>query len=337
MKYFGFIICGFLVSALMLLGVFTASLGFSSSANALNIGAWYSVKEEAMGAHASGGRLVLLGGSSGLYGVRMKDVESALGVPSVNFAVHAGLPLRYQLARARKQLRAGDLVVFAPEYEFYHPSFETDIYVDFVLGEDPEFLKMVSFPEQARWVLGAQGSSLMNSAKRWLPTFRNYAEAVKKGSRAKLNTHGDIIDNDVAKRPPARARALEAVEDLVSFRASLTYSDIAWAELESFANWCLEHDVKMLVGFPPTVYFPVYDEPEVRQRFDELVAKWKSLGVIVLGDPKDTMFPRTSFYDTVYHLNSDGMTQNTHRFIEQVRPFVGDMPTAGSTINSREN
>jgi len=325
MKYFGFVVCGWLVSALLLVAVFSGSLGFSSSANALNIGAWYDVKEAAMASHPDGGRLVLIGGSSGLYGVRTADVETALGVPSVNFSVHAGLPLRYLLDRAKRHLRPGDLVVLAPEYEYYHPSFETDIYVDFVLGEDPGFLNVISRSEKFRWLMGAQSDSLLNGVKRWIPSSIDYAETVRKHSREKLNTHGDIAVNDLKDRPAARAKALNAVEDLVSFRASLTYSAEAWSELEAFLKWCQEHQVSLLVAFPPTVQFAVYDTPEVKARFAELVAKWKSLGVTVAGDPASAMYPKSSFYDTVYHLNSDGMSENTRRFIDLIRPYASGL------------
>jgi len=322
MRYFATILIGFLISACALLAIFSASLGFSSSANAVNIGAWYSVKEEAMEARKNGGRIVLLGGSSGLYGVRMADVEAALGRPAVNFAVHAGLPLRYLLHRAKQFLRAGDLAVLAIEYEFYHPARETDIYVDFILGEDPDYLTAVSMQEKLRWFLGAQGSTLINGAKRWMPSVQSYTDAVRKVSRSKLNEHGDIIGNDLASRPPARARALDAVDDLVSFRASLTYSEVAWNELSAFVDWCAEHDVALLVTFPSTVSFPIYDTPEYTARFDELIKKWESLGVTVLGSPRGMMLPREKFYDTVYHLNSDGMTENTQRFIDLIRPTL---------------
>lgn len=324
MKYFGTILLGFILSVAMLLGVFFGSLGFSSSANAINIGAWYSHKEDALSARSAPGRIVLIGGSSGLYGVRMADVETALNRPAVNFATHAGLPLRYLLHRARQQLKPGDMAVFAPEYEFYHPGRETDIYVDFVLGEDPEFLDFVSIPEKARWVFGAQAATLVNSVKRWTESAQKHAEDVRQNSRSKLNENGDMVVNDLASRPPARARALESVEDLVSFKASLTYSEESWKEIEEFVQWCHAHSVTLLVAFPPTVFFPVYDRPEYAGRFDELVKKWQSLGVPVLGSPRESMLPMASFYDTVYHLNSDGMTENTRRLIEMLRPMVDD-------------
>jgi len=322
MKYFATIALGFLLSAAVLMAIFSASLGFSSSANALSIGAWYSVKEEAVETRKDGGRIVLLGGSSGLYGVRMADVESALGRPAVNFAVHAGLPVAYLLHRAKQFLVPGDVAVLALEYEFYHPSEESDIYVDFVLGEDPGYLNVVSPQEKVSWLLGAQGSTLINSVKRWMPSAQKESDAVRSNSRAKLNSHGDIVANDLAKRPEARARALEAVEDLVSCRVSLTYSDVAWKDLVAFVKWCAEHNVTLFVTFPPTVYFPVYDSPEYVARFDELVEKWESLGVAVIGTPRDMMLPRSKFYDTVYHLNSDGTSENTQRFVDWIRPLL---------------
>src|SRR4051794_11320917 len=62
-------------------------------------------------------RLVLVGGSGTLYGIDAELIERKTGVPTVNFGTHAGLGLRYLLTRARRELRPGDRVLLAPEYE----------------------------------------------------------------------------------------------------------------------------------------------------------------------------------------------------------------------------
>src|SRR4051812_36376231 len=64
-------------------------------------------------------RVVILGGSGALFGVDAELMERKLGVPCVNLAVHAGLGTRYLLARARRDLRPGDVVVLTPEYQLW--------------------------------------------------------------------------------------------------------------------------------------------------------------------------------------------------------------------------
>lgn len=303
--------------------LFFGSLGFSRNANTCNVQAWYEVKDLAMETDTTAGpRLILLGGSSGLYGISMEQVARELDVPAVNYAVHAGVLLDYILQRVQSHLRLGDIILFVPEYEYYHDRKETDLHVNFVLGNDPSYLRRIPITTSLRYFLGARADTLMNSVRRLIPSERVAFERSLSFSRERLNAHGDFVINDVANRVEAEERAVNSATALPSLSIPLTVNEKAWGQIEAFVNDCTGRGVTVIAMFPPTIDFPDYHTPEARERMRDLVANWESLGVPVIGAPQDSMYPASKFYNTIYHLNSDGAAENTRKLIEQLRPYL---------------
>ncbi len=308
-----------------MLALFFGSLGFSKNANTRNVQAWYEVKDLAMETETSGPRLILVGGSSGLFGISMEQVARELDVPAVNYAVHAGVLLDYILRRVQSHLRPGDIVLFAPEYEYYHDRKETSLHVNYVLGNDPSYLRRIPITTSLRYFLGARADTLMNSVRRLIPSEREEFDRALAYSREPLNTRGDFVWNDVANRAEAEERALNAATALPSLSIPLTVNEKAWGEIEAFVNDSTERGVTVIAMFPPTIDFPDYHTPEALERMDDLVAKWKSLGVTVIGVPQDSMYPKSKFFNTVYHLNTDGAAENTGKLIEKLRPHLQEL------------
>lgn len=322
MRYFGFVLVGWVLAGALMFALFVGSLGFSKNANTRNVQAWYEVKDAAMQAETSGPRLILVGGSSGLFGISMEQVARELGVPAVNYAVHAGVLLDYILQRVQSHLRPGDIVLFVPEYEYYHDRKETDLHVNYVLGNDPSYLRRIPVTTSLRYFLGVRADTLMNSVRRLIPSEREAFDRALAYSRGRLNAHGDFLLNDTAKRTEAEERALESATALPSLSIPLIINEDAWGEIDAFVSDCTRRGVTVLAMFPPTIDFPDYHTPEAQKRMDDLVVKWQSLGVTVLGTPQESLYPISKFYDTVYHLNSDGTAENTEKLIEQLRPYL---------------
>ena len=77
-----------------------------------------NVKEE----HASerrGRRLLIVGGSSGLLGIRAVEMERQVGLPTVNLSLHGGLGPNYILYVASRIARPGDVVLLSIEYPLF--------------------------------------------------------------------------------------------------------------------------------------------------------------------------------------------------------------------------
>ena len=65
-------------------------------------------------------RIVLMGGSSVLFGYDAKKIKSELGIPTFNFGVHGGVRLDRLLSWGQEVARPGDIFVLALEEPFYN-------------------------------------------------------------------------------------------------------------------------------------------------------------------------------------------------------------------------
>jgi len=97
----------------------------------------------------------------------------------------------------------------------------------------------------------------------------------------------------------------------------------------------LTHDILLLVAFPSYVYFPEYRVGEYEVFFENIVRFWRDIGVIYLGNPYEFMYDdRSLFYDTAYHMNDLGMTINTQKLIDLIRPYIERPRVADPLANS---
>ena len=64
-------------------------------------------------------KLVVLGGSNALWGIDSTLIEHTLGIPTINLALHAGLPYKYLFQEAQQYLQPHDHVLLAIEYNRY--------------------------------------------------------------------------------------------------------------------------------------------------------------------------------------------------------------------------
>ena len=82
---------------------------------------WYWINDtikikENIALNIPGNKIVFVGGSATLFGVRTEDIEKELNIPTVNYGVHAALEIDYILERAKKILKPGDIVILPLEY-----------------------------------------------------------------------------------------------------------------------------------------------------------------------------------------------------------------------------
>ena len=63
-----------------------------------------------------GKKIVFVGGSATLFGIRTEDIEKELKIPTINYGVHAALEIDYILDRVKNILNPGDVVILSLEY-----------------------------------------------------------------------------------------------------------------------------------------------------------------------------------------------------------------------------
>jgi len=156
----------------------------------------YEVKDQIMESTDSP-RLVIVGGSSPLFGVSAEMMSSQLEIDTINYATHAGLST-YVLDRAKKRIRSGDTVLMILEY----PNFWYDHRLmfekqtareDFILAYDREFFNTLSFIERLNMVLVGALDLGTNIKSRIKPYKQRY-------DAKNINEYGDEISNQYENR-----------------------------------------------------------------------------------------------------------------------------------------
>ncbi len=91
--------------------------------------------------------------------------------------------------------------------------------------------------------------------------------------------------------------------------------------LKDFNSWCIDNNVKLFVTYPNTLYFDVYDNKDYKEYFTFLEEYFTENNISTIGKPSDFFYDKKYFFDTMYHLNEEGMTVRTQEFISLIEKF----------------
>lgn len=288
-----------------------------------------SQKKEFLAGNIPGPRLLVVGGSSALFGINAQMIEQQTGYPTVNMAVHAGLRVDYPLYRIEKIARPGDTVLLVCEYEFYLDSlsYSSEIYDDYILARDPEVFRQMS-------LLGKIDMATRIPFKRLQTGWRNRRtpEHVRPPSPPYspytpispgidcLDDNGDEIFNTVATQPPPNP-AMQIPSDVLSDGIPSEGTD-GFKIMAVFLQWAHAHHITVLATFPNIVYQPAYDEPNGQKTIETITRFYTSQGVPVIGTARQAMFPINQFFDTRYHLTHEAALERTEQLIPELRPYL---------------
>ncbi|MGC9450671.1 MAG: hypothetical protein ACP5I4_04425 [Oceanipulchritudo sp.] len=248
-------------------------------------------------------RLILLGGSNLSFGIDSRILKEHLGYHVVNMGISVHLGLYFMLDSALPRIQAGDLVVAAPEYEFYVN--------DFIHG-DEELLRLVLHvaPGDARFVRPDSWFQLLKYVPRVaLSKFKpmEYLGWSKKFgySRESFNEYGDI---DVHWDEPQQAFSPHgAFENLLN--------PAVIRELKEFSDKVVAKGARFMVTFPS---FQEESLAANHQMLNQLVDLLRAGGIEIVGTPERYAIPFELLYDTSYHPRGEGAARRTTRLAEDL-------------------
>lgn len=261
---------------------------------------------------AKGPRVLLFGGSSTRYSFKARVLTEELKRPTINFGITAGLQVRYMLEQARKVAKSGDTVVLIPEYSIYEDELHWSM-MDYVLSHDPAYFKALPMPEQLKWAGSIPFRRLFNGL----------VSRVKPGWDFKLYKPDKIDEYGDEENHPAKDRKAELVNEKQPFKK---FERIPTPGIKpmiaSFATWCKQNGIQLIATYPATITFPDYDREPYTSTFARIRALYDGLGINVVGEPKDFMYPKDMFFDMEYHLTEEAAAINSRKFAEMLRPAL---------------
>jgi hypothetical protein len=260
-------------------------------------------------------RLIFIGGSSMAFGVNSATIAEACGRHPVNMGLHAALGLKFMLNEVEPNVRAGDWIIVAPEYQqFVRLSGQSEMLVN-LLEIDPANARYLDvqhwanafdtgviqrFGKITRAVIGRPGRFFR---KNTLSRTRQYYR------RAGFNSSGDVVAHLTME-----SKGLSEREFRFAYREELVHETIA--QLNRFAKSAEARGAKVFFSHPPLPREVFEQNRTMIARLDaELKAK---LAVPQLDDAEELVFPINHFFDTWYHLAAPGVEKRTKLLAERV-------------------
>jgi len=277
-----------------------------------------------------GQKLLIVGGSNGLFGVDSNLLETSLEIPTVNLSIHAGLGLQYMLDEAKMYAKPGDIILLLLEYELVGDNSKpSTIYLNHIVELDTAYFYSFSWLNQLKTGLAFGVPETFQGF--WAkfhqqPNQKNCYEAIaanlekRKGcySGVTINAYGDeqcnlkeLITEEVIKRLDSDTRAA---------KKWYLNSDTE-AMLARFIKWTKENNIKLMAGFPSIVDMAAYHQKPTQAFLTSLTKFYQQQQVPVLGKPEDFMYDKSNFFDTYYHLHDVARKARTQRLIDLIAPF----------------
>lgn len=271
----------------------------------------------------TGPKIVIVAGSSALFGLDAGMIEQAYGLPTINFGVNAGLLLPYILYKSKEILHPGDIVLMPLEYGLYNYDGVPNVQmIDQIWSRDPGVLRHLSALEALRMVW-------MVSAERLVEGF-----LAQGGAPAMCGPYGyQNIDARGNQIHTSAAEALAWSRDWTNLQKELprryaanSHNSDAWAWLKRYFDWARERGIRVIIT-PPTMMFSpfYYENAQERAFYEGLKSRVEALGVPFVGDPYDYMYERQWYFNTDYHLNDLGRQRHTQRLIADLGSSLADV------------
>jgi hypothetical protein len=263
-------------------------------------------------------RLIVVGGSSVLYGQDSRAFEREVGMPVINMGTHGGLGLRYMLSNVRAHIGRGDVVIVASEYSHFIDTFEGFHPLLHLLLLNPDAISNITSSGQER-VLALAVPTLCRMSADTLVA-RAYAATAgrvfgfpqpvtvfKDTARNEEGYHGDTWNRE-------RMRRGHPLRDWLPMRSD--FDARSFVALEEFRRECERRGARMLVEYPPVPEgFYILNEKPLLALHARLCAAFPGL---VLRTPRDSAYPEWMFLDTIYHLNTVGRAERTRQLAAAV-------------------
>lgn len=247
-------------------------------------------------------KIIIIGGSGCGFGIDSRVISSYFNMPVVNTGTHASIGLRLQMEMFKKYVSDGDIVVAIPEYSQY-----TNM---FYLGGDATVLRILNlYPE------GYSSCPLWQRLyiSQYIPQYYEEARATapmtpddSPYSIMALNEFGDVTAYEERKT----GKVFKAYGELKQYNPLVKNFILGYKKYTESRGACF-------VLLPPALSYSSYCNSI--EFIDRLYDRYNHKGEQMFSDkPSACTLPDSLYYDTPYHLTSQGVAIRTNQLVNQI-------------------
>lgn len=290
------------------------------------------VKRSIARAHAGKRKLIVASGSATLFGIDTAQLGRDLGVPALNFGLHAAMSLDRMLRETEGALAPGDTLILALEHELYCDRGPTAWQARNAIAWDQEQWRAWSLRERVEAVAVLGPSALVEMA-----AARRERASAPQSLRRRLETLDDaIVLSKWAAAPEPTGFAYSAYHldalgnmrrtDGSNFRgkpktrvdADTAVCPNSTRALRAFAARMRSLGVALRLAHPPYVADPRVPTARIEAASRKFVAEVSTIAP-VLDSREQIVFPAALYFNTDLHLNASARAIRTRRLAEAIR------------------
>ncbi len=259
-------------------------------------------------------KIVLIGDSNLAFGVDSEYIQNMTGMPVVNMGLHGGLGNSVQTEIAMSNVRNGDIYVlvysdFAQDKDIY----QKDLTL-VMLGHNKELWDRLSIKQKME-LIPAIPDYIFSSMSLYIRGRGNeeIEEALSDYSRAGFNESGDntirIAENQLV--------------DYTEFESKVSdISDMMVKRIKYWQAYCNDRGAEVVIAAYPIMNTTDMDSA---QSYREFVDRLKELtGCKVISDYSEYIMDTDMFYDTILHLNEEGVRYRTELLTKDIKGYLDE-------------
>lgn len=285
-------------------------------------------------------KVVVMAGSGSMFGVDSEVLSEDLGLPVVNLAMHATIPIEFYPILYPSGIGEGDIVILPLEYEHYlqftvsldskGTHMFSQLSISLALGLLPELRKSYS-PLQLFVLYAKYGLDWISrvSSNRYSPVCLRSEEAVL-ADRKQFRRLQETEDNLYSS--PYNYRGLTDCGDMLvdlPFYGKRTkpycsniLDEVKMDAINGFVAYLRSRGATVVFCWPnlygprQKLFFPELEQVSLSDMLEKR-------GIVLAGAQTAFFFPEDCYYDSLYHLNRYGARLNAHEIARAVSATLG--------------
>lgn len=281
---------------------------------------------------APGQRAILVGGSNLAFGIDSPIIQQETGLTPVNMGMNGYFGVRYMLSEIREDVRAGDVVVIAFEWDNYFKSINGDPNdLTVITKANPRAWGYLTWVQRARVLLRGIPYAAQQKVMRLM---RQAVDALRPlvGAEREADESFQLVG------------AIERADGFTPEGDLTTHLGVAWTEpheqgidlttngidpevipyIAAFAEEMRARGVTVMISYTPVMRSFYTQHAGV---IDEVHARMLAAGLDAPRPPRDYVYDEPVFFDTVYHLNAEGRGPRTAQLAGDVQRVLSQRRT----------